>query len=155
MSLKMLIHLSLPLLVRLLLIALMMKMMGVIVRHTYQQCARLKNSEVLANLCSSLSHLPDSQRFGIEQLIHDFPSLFHDVPTRTTVLKHDIDVNNASPIKQHAYRVNAVKRSVMKNEVAYLLKNGLAKPSCSPGVHLAYWLPKATDPPDFAQIIAR
>ncbi len=59
---------------------------GVIVRHTYQQCARLKNSEVLADLCSSLSHLPDSQRFDTEQLIHAFPSLFHDVPTRTTIL---------------------------------------------------------------------
>ncbi len=105
---------------------------GVIVRHTYQQCARLKNSEVLGDLCSFLSHLPDFQRFDIEQLIHDFPSLFHDVPTRTTVLKHDIDVSNAAPIKQHAYRVNTVKRSVMKNEVEYLLKNDLAKPSCSP-----------------------
>ncbi len=34
------------------------------------------------------------------------------------------------PVKQHAYRVNALKRSVMKTEVEYLLENGLAKPSC-------------------------
>lgn len=30
------------------------------------------------------------------------------------MLQHDIDVGNAAPIKQHSYRVNAVKRSVMK-----------------------------------------
>ncbi len=30
---------------------------GVIIRHTYQQCARFKNSEILADLNSHLSHL--------------------------------------------------------------------------------------------------
>lgn len=43
------------------------------------------------------------------QLIDDFPSLFNDVPSRTTVLQHDIYVGDAVLIKQHAYRVNVTK----------------------------------------------
>ncbi len=90
-----------------------------------------KNSEILADLKSPPSHLSDPQRHGIKELISAFPSLFHDFPSCTTVLQHDIDVGNAVPAKKHAYRVNARKRSVMKTEVEYLLENGLAKPSCS------------------------
>nr|XP_055054187.1 uncharacterized protein LOC129439536 [Misgurnus anguillicaudatus] len=104
---------------------------GVIIRHTYQQCARLKNSEMLMDLSSLLSHLSDTQKSDVENLIKDFPSLFYDVPTRTTIVQHDIDVGTAAPIKQHAYRANVEKRSVMKAEVDYLLKNGLARPSYS------------------------
>ncbi len=44
-------------------------------------------------------------------LINDFPSLFNDVPSCTTVLQHDIRVGDATPIKQHAYRVNVAKES--------------------------------------------
>ncbi|XP_073768826.1 uncharacterized protein [Danio rerio] len=105
---------------------------GVKVRHTYEQCARFKNSEILADLDSSLFHLSDAQRCDIKALIEAFPLLFRDVPSCTTVLQHDIDVGNSAPVKQHPYRVNAVKRSVMQTEVKYLRENGLAKPSCSP-----------------------
>lgn len=51
--------------------------------------------------------------------------------TQTTVLRHDID-DHAVPIKQRAYRVNAVKRSVMRAYAEYLHENGLAKQSFCP-----------------------
>lgn len=54
------------------------------------------------------------------------------MPSRTTVIEHDIDVGDAKPIKQHAYRCSVEKRDIMKREVAHLLENGLAKPSSSP-----------------------
>lgn len=57
---------------------------------------------------------------------------FGDIPSCTTVLEHDLDVGVAHPIKEHPYRVNTFKRSVMKQEVAYLLENNLATPSSSP-----------------------
>ncbi len=59
------------------------------------------------------------QRIDIVKLLSDFKCLFGDVPTQTNVLKHDINVNGAHPIKQHAYRVNSMKRSVMCQEVEY------------------------------------
>lgn len=42
------------------------------------------------------------------------------------MLQHDIDVRDAAPVKQHAYRVNLSKRSIMSQEVAYLLERGFA-----------------------------
>lgn len=50
------------------------------------------------------------------------------MPNQTNVLQHDINVDGAHPIKQHAYHLNAVKRTVMHQEVSYLMENGLAKP---------------------------
>ncbi len=52
-------------------------------------------------------------------------------------------MNGACPIKQHAYRVNTVKRSVMRQEVDYLLENGLAKASCSPWNSPCLLVPKS------------
>ena len=70
-----------------------------------------------------MPHLSKEQEADMVELIHNFPCLFGDVPTCTTVLQHDIDVGDAKPIKQHPYRVNTMKRSVMKQEVAYLLEH--------------------------------
>ena len=105
---------------------------GLELRNAPQQCARLSNSETMPNLPSLLVHLSVEQCSDIVQLISDFPNLFSDTPTQTTVLTHDIDVGHSPPIRQHPYRVNATKRTAMKKEVEYLLCNGLAKPSHSP-----------------------
>lgn len=102
---------------------------GIVLRNAPHQCARLANSVILKDLPSHFMHLTEVQRQDIVELIRAFPSLFNDIPTQTTVLQHDINVENAIPIKQHPYRVNITKRSVMKKEVEYLLENGLAKPS--------------------------
>ncbi len=51
---------------------------------------------------------------------------------RTNVLEHDIDVNQATPIKQHPYRVNPVKHQLLYKEVQYMLEHGIAEPSSSP-----------------------
>lgn len=115
---------------------------GVVLRHAFQQGTRLANSEILEDLRSYLDHLTVDQRIDIVTLLSDFKSLFGDVPTQTNVLKHDIKVNGARPIKQHSYRVNSVKRSVMRQEVAYLLENDLAKPSCSPWSSPCLLVPK-------------
>ncbi len=50
-----------------------------------------------------------NQRINIVKLLSDLKCIFGDVPTQTNVLQHDIKVNGARPIKQHAYRVNTVK----------------------------------------------
>ncbi|XP_071061702.1 uncharacterized protein [Pseudochaenichthys georgianus] len=103
-----------------------------VMRSATPQGARLSNTEVLADLPNYLSHLPDIQGSDIQKLIFDFACLFNDTPSQTSVLAHDVVLTNPSPIKQRAYRVNPVKREVMKREVEYLLKNGFARPSSSP-----------------------
>uniref|UniRef100_A0A673M0U5 Integrase catalytic domain-containing protein n=1 Tax=Sinocyclocheilus rhinocerous TaxID=307959 RepID=A0A673M0U5_9TELE len=102
---------------------------GVIFRNIPQTTVRLTNSEILKDLSLYFKNLNEHQKNYLIQLISEFQCSFKDVPTLTNVLHHDIDVKDARPIKQHAYRVNHVKRSVMRQEVDYLLENGLAKPS--------------------------
>lgn len=105
---------------------------GLVMHNATPQGARLSNSEVLSNLPRSLAHLPDNQRADIEKLLYEFPCLFNDIPSQTSVVMHDIVLTNPRPIKQHAYRVNPVKRQIMRKEIDYLVQNGFAVPSSSP-----------------------
>lgn len=56
------------------------------------------------------------------------------------------------PIKQHAYHANAYKRSVMREEVDYLLENGLA---VAHGVRPVFLCQSLTEHFVFAQITAK
>lgn len=61
---------------------------------------QLKNSETLQNLDTLFLHLSDVQRSELTKLVLDFPSLFADMPTRTHLIQHDMDVGDARPIRQ-------------------------------------------------------
>ena len=65
------------------------------------------------------------------------------------MLVHDIDMGNATPIKQHAYHCPLAKTEAMKKEVNYLVENGLAKPSCSPRSSPCLLAPKSDGTPRF------
>ena len=122
---------------------------GLKLREDLQQCGRLPNSAILDDLDTHLSYLPDQQKDDVQSLIRSYPALFGDVPSRTTVLEHDIDVGDASPIKQHAYRCPLPKRELMKKEVDYLLENSLAKPSHSSWSSPCLLSPKSDGSPRF------
>ncbi len=92
---------------------------------------RLQNSEMLSKLDECFPHLSQSQHEDVVSLIKSHVSLFSDVPTQTHVLTHDIDVEDSPPIKQHPYRANPFKRHHLQKQVNYMLKNGIAEPSCS------------------------
>ncbi len=85
---------------------------GVVSRHTYQQCTRFKNSEVLSDHLIYHIYLK-SKHVILCNWLMTFFSLFNDAPSRITLLQHDINVGDAAPIKQYAYRVNVAKRAVM------------------------------------------
>ena len=70
---------------------------------------KLKNSDVLANLEEKVNHLGVSERNDILQVIREYPELFSDVPGRTNLVEHDVDVGDTVPIKQHPYRTNPEK----------------------------------------------
>lgn len=74
---------------------------------------------MLKKLLSLLTHSSEEQVSDIAVVIQAFPELFNDIPTRTNMLCHDIDVAEAIPIKQHAYRVNPARKKIMSEEVAY------------------------------------
>ncbi len=99
---------------------------------SFERTARLNNSEILLTIEQRLSYLPKQQRQDIILLINQYPALFADTPSQTTAIVHDIEIEGSAPIRQHPYRVNPVKREIMKEEVKYLLDQGLAVPSSSP-----------------------
>ncbi|KAI2644688.1 Retrovirus-related Pol polyprotein from transposon 17.6 [Labeo rohita] len=103
---------------------------------------RLQNSAILQDLQTFLSHLSSEQSENLTSLLHAFPTLFSDVPGRTTVCVHDIDVGDSPPIKQHPYRVNPWKREIMQTEAEYMLRHDLAEPSQSPWSSPCLLVPK-------------
>lgn len=92
---------------------------------------RLKNSETLKDLESLLTHLSVLQRAELSQLIGEFPSLFGDVPSQTHLIEHSVDVGDAPSIHQRFYRVTVEKCLKLESEIQDMLKNNIAKPSCS------------------------
>ena len=84
---------------------------------------KLQNSDVLANLTDKLGHLPSGEQVQLTDLIVGYRHLFSDVPGRADCVQHDVDVGEASPIKQHPYRVNRLKLMQIQKEVDYMLEN--------------------------------
>ena len=98
-----------------------------------KKCAgvKLKNSDVLCDLDKKLGHLSPDEKEDVEKVIGDFPELFSDVPGRTNLVEHDVDVGNAEPIKQHPYRASQDKMKHLQSEVEYMLENNIIEPSSS------------------------
>ena len=70
---------------------------------------RLSNLKILTDLKTKLNYIPPDKRIQHIELFFKYKSVFPDVPSRTNILMHDVDVGNASPVKQHPYRVNQIK----------------------------------------------
>lgn len=110
---------------------------------------RLRNKEALDKLESVLGHLESGQRVQLVKLIRSFSCLFGDTPSRTTLLKHDIDVGGAKPIRQRFYRVHPEKRKNLEDEIRYMLHNGIAVPSDSSWASPCLLVPKPDNTPRF------
>ena len=87
---------------------------------------QLINSEILENLDVFLAQL--------------YQGLFSDVPTKTNVLEHVIDVGNSAPIKQHGYRVNPEKREKLLSK--FLPEQGITQHGNSPWSSPCLLVPK-------------
>ncbi|XP_068213909.1 uncharacterized protein [Palaemon carinicauda] len=91
------------------------------------------NSDVLNNLNTKFQHLDAEKPAPLINIIDEYEDLFQDSPGRTHILQYDVDVGKAQPIiKQCPYRLNPLKREIVRKEVKYMLDHNLVKPSCSP-----------------------
>ena len=103
----------------------------------------IRNSEVVADLDSKLAHLTELQKQDIMDLIQEHRDSFGDVPSRTTVMEHDIVLQEgATPVKQHPYRLNPSKAAALRKEIQYMLDNDLIEPSESPWSSPVLLVPK-------------
>jgi len=101
------------------------------------------NSDILGNLSLFLNHLCSDDMQGISNLFQNYLPVFSDTPGKCNVIKHDIElVPGTLPIRQAPYRLNPEKKQQMREEVNYLLQNGLAVPSSSPWASPCLLVPK-------------
>ena len=96
-----------------------------------QQPIKLQNSQILNDLGTKLSHLPLVQRKELAEVITQYREVFPDVPSKTNLIEHDVDVRESTPIKQHPYRVSPIKKELLDKEVQYMLKNDIIEESQS------------------------
>ena len=96
-----------------------------------QQPIKLQNSQILDDLGTKLSHLPLVQRKELAEVITQYREVFPDVPSKTNLIEHDVDVGDYAPIKQHPYRVSPMKKELLDKEVQYMLKNDIIEESQS------------------------
>lgn len=101
------------------------------------------NIQGMKDICYSFQHLFSHQSQELQDLLLSYPDLYSETPGRCSVMKHDIDLHSGTtPIRQHSYRISPAKQQAMKQEVEYLLKNNLAKPSKSPWASPCLLVPK-------------
>ena len=96
-----------------------------------QQPIKLQNSQILNDLGTKLSHLPSVQRKELAEVITQYREVFPDVPSKTNLIEHDVDVGDSAPVKQHPYRVSPMKKELLDKEVLYMLKNDIIEESQS------------------------
>ena len=96
-----------------------------------QQPIKLQNSQILNDLGTKLSHLPSVQRKELAEVITQYREVFPNVPSKTNVIEHDVDVGDSAPIKQHPYRVSPMKKELLDKEVQYMLENDIIEESQS------------------------
>ena len=96
-----------------------------------QQPIKLQNSQILNDLGTKLSHLPLVQRKELAEVTTQYREVFPDVPSKTNLIEHDVDVGDSAPIKQHPYRVSPMKKELLDKEVQYMLENDIIEESQS------------------------
>ena len=103
----------------------------------------LRNSQILNKLNKDkLAHLELSQQRQLSSLLHSFPSLFLDVPSRTNAACHDIELLDETPIKQHPYRLNPDKQKAAESEIQYMLDNKIIEKAHSEWASPCLLVPK-------------
>lgn len=81
---------------------------------------------------SNMHDLAERERKELNEVISSFPSSDVEGLGRTNILQHNIDTENASPIKQRYYAVSPAVQKLMDIELDRMLTLGVIEPSQSP-----------------------
>ena len=101
------------------------------------------NTAILNQMSDYFQHLPPDRRSQLQDLLNEHRAVCEDVPGKCNTAEHDILLApDTAPIRQQFYRIGQEKLKLMKEEVAYLLRNGLATPSSSPWASPCILVPK-------------
>ena len=65
-----------------------------------QQPIKMQNLQILNDLSTKLSDLPSAQREDLAEVIQNqYMEVFPDVPNKTNLKEHDVDVGDSASIK--------------------------------------------------------
>jgi hypothetical protein len=82
-------------------------------------------------------------RAELRDVLHDFAHVFSEVPGKTSMVSHRIDlVEGARPVRQYPYRLNPEKMARVDKEVSQLLEAGIIEESESPWAAPIVLVPK-------------
>ena len=59
------------------------------------------------------------------RLIKNYKGLFSDIPRKSIMAQHDVDIDEEIPVKQHPYRMSSKKTKQLEKEIQYMLTNGI------------------------------
>ena len=76
--------------------------------------------------------IDDSRRAEIDALIHEFEDVLTDLPGRTDIINHTVELNTQTHIRSRAYQVPQSLRETIRKEVDTMLKMGIIEKSNSP-----------------------
>ena len=85
----------------------------------------------MSEINQKLGHLETQHSNDVVELLNRYHSIFGDVPTKTQIIKHDVQLVNDSPRRQAPYRVNPEKCAIISKEIKYVLKHDIIEPSKS------------------------
>ena len=90
---------------------------------------RLSNSAIMSDLSSYLAGVPDDDRVKVKELLLSFSDVFSDKLGRTDVLLHDVELLEDTPVRLRPYRTSPAKSKIIREEVDFLVREGLATPA--------------------------
>ncbi len=59
--------------------------------------------------------------------LEKYPLIFRSTPGRMALVEHDIDVEDAAPVKLSPYHVNLHKQQLLREKLDFMLEHGLIK----------------------------
>ena len=91
-------------------------------------------------------NLSSTEKEALLQLLHEFRDIFSTASLdvgRTNLAKHQIDTNQAPPIRKPPYRVSPQQRQEIDDQLQYMLDKNIIKPSTSPWASPVILVPKS------------
>ena len=81
----------------------------------------------------------------VQNLLRDYAHIFSDKPSLTNVAEHHTDVQGATPIRQHPYRIPHSWREQYAQEIEDMMKEGIIVKSNSEWASPVVLVPKKQD----------
>ena len=81
------------------------------------------------NVCPELT---EEQKREVWDLLEEFQDIFSDIPGRTKLAEHKVELTTSKPIHVKPYPMPYAKRKEVSEEIEKMLKVGIIEPSSSP-----------------------